>query len=1000
MPAQHAALTIVSKNYLAQAKVLADSYRRHHPDHDFIVVLVDRMDGYEYELGEGVDLIEIGDLRLPDFGAFVHRYSVMELNTAVKPYALHRMFADRGYETLLYIDPDIKIYTPLTEVRQALTEANIALIPHMRRPFHDGSSPAETNILQSGTYNLGFIGLRRSATADSLLAWWMGKLFLDCIVDIPNGLFVDQKWMDLVPGYYPDHRLIHHPGYNVAYWNLHERDISKSGDTWLVDGQPLAFFHFSGYSPLKPEVLSKHQNRHDFKHVPEVEGVFADYAEDLLAAGYEETAKQPYAYAKLPNGLKPPKFLRDIVQGLLRANVVFPDPIGEPDAFVRYLLTPGTIPGDEHRSPLVHFLFRRRPDVANAFPNAHTNSFDRDLQGWMVTNGDREEGLGEIVRFAPKAIKPQSAKYVFDTLDHHSREDVYGYYDQMWWDDYVYDGFIKWVRTYGARELLLTERQASAFADAKSGIVKVLNLYFMRGDLQREFTALEDLHVLGNFCGWLSLRRTESNITADEIALFRKFVQRQPEHMARMRFLYQHFGEPFREGVSLYEVAKRAREIGSTESAAELVEWLVDQDELDAASLLPAEDDAAGAVPRRAARDIPGLTTAEKDAMTAKAAKRHRAIAGEDLINFAGFTQAKTGVGESSRGNLALLRATGRRVNPVILPSLTPEGLPPRSDLLFGWPVSGARTTLTVANADAVEAVQNWLPGTYWGERNIGYWVWETERLPPWQGRSGEAFSEIWTPSTYSAEAIRSATDTPVHVLPHMVDFAAVDAAAGDRARFGLPEDKLLYGFMFDPKSVLERKNVAGLVRAFRAAVRPGDNAVLVLKSSDRIGYSFDYEMIKAEADGKTVVFIEQTLDREATYAFMKSLDAYVSLHRSEGFGLTCAEAMAAGVATIASGYSGNLEFMTARNSLLVPTATIQTQRPYGPYPRGTLWGDPDQDAAVEAIRRLLDADARAALAAAGQTSVRKTLSVKTLAVRARALLDQGPVAGRAEAVA
>ena len=998
MPAQHAAITIVSKNYLAQAKVLAASYRRHHPDHDFVVILVDRLDGYAYDLGEGVELIEIDKLRLPDFGTFVYRYSVMELNTAVKPYALHRLFEERGYETLLYIDPDIKIYAPLTEVQAALTEANIALIPHMRRPFNDGASPAETNILQSGTYNLGFIGLRKSATAQSLLSWWMGKLFLDCIVDIPNGLFVDQKWMDLVPGYYPDHRLIHNPGYNVAYWNLHERNVTPAGDSWLIDGEPLAFFHFSGYSPLKPEVLSKHQSRHDFKHLPEVKGVFDDYAHDLLEAGYEDTAKQPYAYGQLADGLKPPHYLRDIVQGLLRCNIVFPDPLKDPEGFVRFILTPGVIPGDEHRSPLVHFLFLRRPDVANAFPAGHIDPFDRGLQGWMVTNGEEEEGLADIVRAHPKAIKPQTAKYVFDTLDHHDRQDVYGYYNDMWWSDVVYEGLIKWVKDHGVKELKLSEAQADAFNEAKSGIVKVLNLYFMRGDLQRQYNALEVPHVLGDFCTWLSARRTESGITADEIALFRKFAQRNPEHIARMRFLYQHFGEPFREGVSLYDVGSRVREIGANINLPDLVAWLIKGSGIDLISLLPEEDTAAAA--RRATRDIPGLSTEKKEELVAKAAKRRRAVAQEDWVNAAGFFQARTGVGESSRGNLELLRATGRKVQPVTLPSHTPEGLPPQSGVLFGWPLSGVRTSFTVANADAVKPVQSWLPANFWGDRNIGYWVWETERLPAWFSESGDAFSEIWTPSAYSAESIRAVTSTPVHVLPHMIDFAAIDAAKADRARFGLPQDKVLYGFMFDPKSVIERKNVKGLIDAFRAATRKGDNAALVLKSSDRVGYSFDYEMVKAEADGETIIFVEKSLDRASTYAFLKSLDAYVSLHRSEGFGLTCAEAMAAGIPTIATGYSGNLEFMTAQNSLLVPTRTIQTERPFGPYPRGTLWGDPDQEAAAAAIRKLLDPDARASIGGAGKTSVRKNLSVKTLAGRMRALFDQGPVAGREEAVA
>ena len=99
----------------------------------------------------------------------------------------------------------------------------------------------------------------------------------------------------------------------------------------------------------------------------------------------------------------------------------------------------------------------------------------------------------------------------------------------------------------------------------------MLNLYFMRGDLQREYNALENPQVLGNFCNWLSARRTESNITSDEIALFRKFAQRKPEHIARMRFLYQHFGEPFREGVSLYDVGRagaRDRRPGSSSTTS------------------------------------------------------------------------------------------------------------------------------------------------------------------------------------------------------------------------------------------------------------------------------------------------------------------------------------------------------------------------------------------------------------------------------------------------
>jgi glycosyltransferase involved in cell wall biosynthesis len=128
----------------------------------------------------------------------------------------------------------------------------------------------------------------------------------------------------------------------------------------------------------------------------------------------------------------------------------------------------------------------------------------------------------------------------------------------------------------------------------------------------------------------------------------------------------------------------------------------------------------------------------------------------------------------------------------------------------------------------------------------------------------------------------------------------------------------------------------------------------------------------------------------------MKSLDVYISLHRAEGFGLTCAEAMAASIPTIATGYSGNMEFMTAQNSLLVPASVIRTERPYMPYPRGTLWGDPDQEAAVDAIRAMLDEDARRDLGARGASSVKAQLSLETLSARMMSMLGGAPAAARA----
>lgn len=275
----------------------------------------------------------------------------------------------------------------------------------------------------------------------------------------------------------------------------------------------------------------------------------------------------------------------------------------------------------------------------------------------------------------------------------------------------------------------------------------------------------------------------------------------------------------------------------------------------------------------------------------------------------------------------------------------------------------------------------------YWAVKNVGYWVWETEELPPTLQKYEKFFDEIWTPSDYSAEGIRHTISRPVKVLPHTLDFAAIDKAASNRSLFGLPESGILFGFIFDPHSVLERKNLMGVVRAFRKAFRDDDNCYLVLKVNGRCAGAYDYEMVRAQADWSRILFVEETYSREETYNFMKSLDVYVSLHRSEGFGLTCAEAMAMGLPVVASKYSGNLEFMRDDNSLLVPTKVIETDRPYGPYPAGTRWGDPDVEVAATMLRSLIERDRRVDVGSRGAESVRQLLSQEAVSASAKSMI-------------
>ena len=150
----------------------------------------------------------------------------------------------RGYEKVFYIDPDIKFYSDLSVMTDLLDENQVLLTPHLTGPLADEKAPSELDILRSGTYNLGYIGLRNTENTKALVKWWQSKLYLDCVVDLNRGLFVDQKWVDMVPGLFDGVYVQRHEGWNVAYWNLAHRDVTRTADGYEVNGQKLVFSFF------------------------------------------------------------------------------------------------------------------------------------------------------------------------------------------------------------------------------------------------------------------------------------------------------------------------------------------------------------------------------------------------------------------------------------------------------------------------------------------------------------------------------------------------------------------------------------------------------------------------------------------------------------------------------------------------------------------------------------------------------------------------------------
>ena len=157
-------------------------------------------------------------------------------------------------------------------------------------------------MLKNGIYNAGFFALKNDEGGMAFLNWWKNRLIDQCYVDLKHGMFVDQKWLNLAPVFFPSVGSLKHPGCNIAYWNLHERTLTKKDNQYFVNERPLLFFHYSGYSMNQPELISRHQDRTDMKDNPALKEVFALYQQTLIKNGHSEMLKLECFYKK-PKGM-------------------------------------------------------------------------------------------------------------------------------------------------------------------------------------------------------------------------------------------------------------------------------------------------------------------------------------------------------------------------------------------------------------------------------------------------------------------------------------------------------------------------------------------------------------------------------------------------------------------------------------------------------------------------------------------------------------------------
>ena len=810
------------------------SYLEHHPFGKAFVLLVDHAPEGLDRNAEPFVLETAGELALPGLRDLAFRSDVVEFSTALKAEYLRHLFTKHGIERVCYFDPDIVIYEPLEELGELLRQHRIVLTPHLLDPVDDDRTPSERSILLAGSYNLGFIGLSRAEEVDAFLAWWTRRLATSCVRAPERGLFVDQRWIDLVPGLFDGVHVTRDPGYNVAYWNLAQRRIARVDGKLVAGGARLKFFHFSGFVPEEPQKISRHQDRLTWADLSEEKSLFLDYRERLMRAGYREASRTPYGFGVFDDGVPIPAVARYAWRDAASAGRwQSPFEVG-PGSFREWLNEPaeGTWGRLPQLSRLAMWIYEAREDLQKAFP--------------QVVGRDRR-------------------------------------------------AYVEWVLHTGARE---------------HGLAPVF--------LERMKQSLAEASLRDSRTAWPTRLRSRIAYAASR--------------------------------------ASRARSLTPIK-----------------ALLSPEQKAAARRVVNRVAR-APAVSLRPASPMGERAAG----------VNLVGYFRSNTGVAEIARG---MRRALEAIEEPLAVTTIDPEGRvenghgsPGNAD-----PAAPYDVTLLNVNADQIRDVAHRLGEHYFaGRASVGFFFWELETFPDKWAQSFESLEEVWVASDFVRSSIGRSSPVPVVRIPPVV---SVPDVTGDTARFGLPRDRKIFLCAFDALSVPVRKNPFGVVEAFRRAFGSASReACLVVKVSnlhlaraaaDQLGLPRNFaEELSRAVESVSGRFVDETLDRSQMMGLLAACDSFVSLHRAEGFGLLLAEAMALGKPCIATGYSGNADFMNVENSYPVDHRLIEIEQDAGPYLAGQRWADPDLDHAAAQMRTVVDEpNEAAARAEIGRGDVRAAFS-------------------------
>jgi hypothetical protein len=318
--------TSITESYLPKARVLARSVKKFHPEWRFVLLYSDTLPA-DFDLcGEPFDeILLINQLRIANLNSWIFGHEIVELCTAVKGFAAEVLSEKPGVDKIMYLDPDIKVFSPLNMIDEMLDTYDVLLTPHLLNPEDDIGAIFDNEIsaLKHGVYNLGFFAARTCGQGMDFIKWWSRRLELLCKADIPNGVFTDQRWCDLAPAFFSKLGIVRDPGCNVATWNIAHRPISIGSNGILMSGgSPLKFYHFTGYdSGAGMGMLEKYASSQEL-----AQEMWRQYGAELFECGQGSGAQKIWLYSRFSNGEYIYPEMRTLYHSRSDLRSAFPEP--------------------------------------------------------------------------------------------------------------------------------------------------------------------------------------------------------------------------------------------------------------------------------------------------------------------------------------------------------------------------------------------------------------------------------------------------------------------------------------------------------------------------------------------------------------------------------------------------------------------------------------------------------------------------------------------------